>query len=589
MILRLAGCCALAGAGIVAGAVAIFGIPAFTIASPIAPALTLVYGCIDLARPFLFALGVIAIAVALWTYRRGKPYDGAKLALFVVLMAGVLLARSVAAFLFCWELMALVSLFLVGTHHRMASVRRALFSYGSVSQIGTVAIAIALVLLGSGASSFRFDDIAHAGALLAPPMCAIVAGLALVGFGSKAGLVPLHFWLPRAHPAAPANASALLSGVMLNVAIYGLLLVTSTLVPVAPALGAVVAGAGAISAVAGALLAALESDVKRLLAYSSIENVGIVVAALGVYLIAHAYQLPAVAGLALLAALLHAINHGFFKSALFLSAGTVAQNAGTSDLEHLGALSRLLPFTSIGALIASAAAAALPPTNAFASEWLAFRAFAVAVQSRVPLLSIVAIVEIAALALAGGLAAIAAIKLVAGGFLGAPRSTHPVARERLDAASVSVLLLAAIAIVTGLVPALLLVPLQRVVATLGGPPAIDAGNLPVLPFAIALLPIAGAIATVAYARSRRVQRVATWSCGSPQGSRAGYTPTALTNPIRRISGEPIAEAVERDLARGAAAVIQRASRRLRLVQGGLLRVYLVYAAAAVIVVLVIAR
>ncbi|MBV8283005.1 MAG: oxidoreductase [Candidatus Eremiobacteraeota bacterium] len=588
MTARVFGALPLAVAGVAIGTTGILGFPNVTVGTPIVPSLAIDYGCADLARPFLVALGIIAIAVALWTIRRGAPWDGVKLALFALLMASVLVARSVASFLFSWELMALVSLFLVGTNHRLPSVRRALFSYGSVSQVGTIAITVALILLGTSASSFAFDDIARAASLLSPTTRTAVVALALIGFGSKAGLVPLHFWLPRAHPAAPANASALLSGVMLNVAIYGLLLVTAILAaPVPASWSAIVAAAGGVSAVAGALLAALESDIKRLLAYSSIENVGIVVTAIGVALLARTYGLNAVAALALLAALLHAINHGFFKSALFLGAGTISQTAGTTDLEYLGALARFLPLSTIAVVLASAAAAALPPTNGFASEWLAFRAFAMAVQSHAPLLSGIAIAAIAALALSGGLAAVAAVKLVAGTFLGAGRSTRRLAVERIDIASIALLALAAIVLVTGLAPSLLLQPLTHVVGSLGSAP-IDVGTLPTLPLTLAILPVAGAIASIAYARARRVRTVPTWSCGSPT-RRPGYTPAALVNPVRLIAGELLPALVDRDAARNFATVVQRISRRLRVVQGGLLRVYLVYAAAAVIVALVVAR
>ena len=586
---RLLGFVVLAGSGIAAGAVALARLPDVVAGLPIVPALTLEYGCIDLARPFLFALGVIAIAVAFWTVQRGAPWDGAKLGLFALLMGSVLTARSVAAFLCSWELMALVSLFLVGTYHRLPAVRRALFSYASVSQVGTISIAVALVLLGSAASSFRFDDIARDAALLPAATRTAIIALALVGFGSKAGLVPLHFWLPRAHPAAPANASALLSGVMLNVAIYGLLLVTATFAaPVPAAWGAVIAAAGGISAVAGALLAALESDVKRLLAYSSIENVGIVVTAIGISLLARTEALPAIAELALVAGILHALNHGFFKSALFLGAGTVAQTAGTTDLERLGGLARLLPLTTLAVILASAAAAALPPANGFASEWLVFRALAAAVQSHVTLLSSTAIAAIGALALAGGLAAIAAVKLVAGGFLGASRSVHPLNRERFDLSAFGTLGLGAVVLVTGLVPPLLVEPLRRAAASPSAIAPIDVGSLPALPAMLALLPVLGALGTVLYARARNVRTMPTWSCGSPV-RHPGYTPTALVNPMRRIAGVLIPKWIDRDLARNAATIVQRASRRLRVVQGGLLRVYLVYAAAAVIVVLIVAR
>jgi formate hydrogenlyase subunit 3/multisubunit Na+/H+ antiporter MnhD subunit len=564
--------------------------PTVSLGSPVVAALELQFGCIDLARPFLFSIAAIAPVVALWTYRRGAEWDGLKLALFTSCMIAVLLARSVAAFALSWEFMALVSLFLVATYHRLPSVRRALLSYGAVSQLGAVAIVVALALLGTDAPSFRFDDIAGVARTLSPETRDAVLVLVLIGFGSKAGLVPLHFWLPRAHPAAPANASALLSGVMLNVAIFGLMLVCTALAAPAPAaFGIAVVAFGGLSAVAGALLASLDSEVKRLLAYSSIENVGVVVTALGIALVANAFDARALAALATVAALFHAVNHGMFKSALFLSAGTLAQTAGTTDLEHLGGLWRLLPFSTVAVFVASMAAAALPPANGFASEWLVFRAIATALQSPIAAVSFTAVAALVAIALGGGLAAVAATKLFAGGFLGANRSTHRTRGERFDVAALAVLVLGAAMLLVGLVPSVALAPLAAIAATIFQTRTIDLGTLPVLPASVALLPIAGALASVFYARARSVRAVPTWTCGSPVARRAGYTPYALVNPVRRIFGEAVVANAERDAVRFSAFVVQRAARRLRVVQSGLLRVYLVYAAAAVIAVLVIAR
>ena len=557
-------------------------------ASPVSSALDLVYRCDELARPFLALLAVVTGAVALWNVNR-PVRENALIATFAACMGGVLLARSVAAFALSWELMALSSAVLVGTYHTIRSVRRALFSYVFVSQLGFVAILGALALLGGATGSYHFEAMARSAPLLPASIRSWAVALALVGFGSKAGLVPLHFWLPRAHPAAPAGASALLSGVMLNIAIFGLLVVLLELaMPVPAHWGIVIVVLGIVSAVLGALFAAVESDLKRLLAYSSIENTGIVVMAIGIAIVARSANVPAIAGLAILAALFHALVHGFFKSLLFLGAGSVAHAAGTTDLEHLGGLARLLPFTTIAFVAGAMAAVALPPSGGFASEWLLFRAFICGIGAPAPILRYASLAATAALALAGGLGAVAFGKALGIGFLGARRSTHTPQSERFDARTASLAFLSVAVCIAGVLPMVVLRPLMHVASLLGAPPA-QVGNIATLPVLVATLPVLGAIASVAVAKIRAIRTVPTWGCGSPIASRNQYTAAAFASPVRRVFGLATAEAGERDLARLAAAAVQRAARRLRIVQSGLLRVYLVYAAAAVLAVLVLAK
>ncbi len=228
------------------------------------------------------------------------------LALFIGAMIGVLLARSVAAFVLAWESMSLVSTFLVAAHHEQRSVRRAVLSYAIMSQFGTLFIIAALVMLAEGSGHFTFTQLTLAAPALAAPVRVAALTLASIGFASKAGIVPLHFWLPRAHPAAQPYASALLSGLMLAVALYGFANVALDLAaPAPPSLCVAIIAIGALTACAGGLYAALQSDLKRLLAYSSVENVGILAATLGLAMLATACNVPAIAGLALLAFFLH--------------------------------------------------------------------------------------------------------------------------------------------------------------------------------------------------------------------------------------------------------------------------------------------
>ncbi len=562
----------------------------FAAAPPFAPPFDLCFATNALAQPFLISIALIVPAVALWTLSHGTAVDGFRLAAFVVSMTLVLLAQSVAAFAVTWEAMALISAFLVGTFHERRSVRRALFSYVVVGQLGAICLFAALAILGAHAGSYAFADIARASSSLPDGLRSATIALALVGFGSKAGLVPLHFWLPRAHPAAPANASALLSGIMLNVAIYGMLAVCLTLAaPLSTAWGLVILGIGLTSSVAGALFAALETDVKRLLAFSSIENSGIVVAALGIAVVARSTGSLPIAAVAIAALVFHAFNHGVFKSLLFLGAGTISASAGTTDLERLGGLARVLPFTGPLILVGCLAAAALPPLNGFASEWLIFQSLVYAIFTGSSLLRAAAAVTIAGLAITGGLAAVAFVKLFGIGFLGVRRSARRSAPERLDASVAGLALLAAATVVLGVFPLLALRPVAQLAQSLAGSSIAGFGALPGLPLVLALLPILGGIAAIWFARVRGVRPSPTWTCGSAPTRRSQYTAIAFSNSIALIFRVVLARARERDAARIAAAFVQRLSRRMRVVQGGLLRVYLAYAMAAVVIVLLVAR
>jgi hydrogenase-4 component B len=587
---RILSFCTLLAAAFVSLAAAFWHGTIELAALPALPAVDLRFASSPLAQPFLLSIAFIVPGVALWTLARGARGDGFRLAAFAAAMIAVLLAQSAAAFALAWEAMALISAFLVGTYHEHRAVRRALFSYAFVGQFGAICLFAALALLGAHAANYTFAAIAQAAPSLPEGTRSAVFTLALLAFGSKAGLVPLHFWLPRAHPAAPANASALLSGAMLNVAIYGMLAVALALAaPLSSAWGIAVLAAGLLSSVAGALFASLETDVKRLLAYSSIENSGIAVAALGIAIVAASTGSPAIAGLAIAALVFHAFNHGLFKSLLFLSAGTIAQSAGTTDLERLGGLARALPFSAVPIAIGACAAAALPPSNGFASEWLLFQTLVGALVSGSNVLRAAAGAAAGGLAIAGGLAAVAFVKLYGIGILGRRRSPQAAAPERLDASVFGIGWLAAAAVALGIAPLLALRPIAQLAASLGGAHALDFGALPGLPLALAILPVAGAIAAIAVARVRGVRPVPTWTCGSPVTRRSQYTAAAFSNPLALVFHSVAGTAREWDAARSVAAFVQQFSRRTRVVQGGLLRVYLAYAIVAVVVVLLVAR
>lgn len=585
-----------------------------SITSPIG-ALRLDFGLSPLDVPFLALLAIVSLAVGTWSVRRARPADIVLIGFFALAMFGVFIAQSVAAFALAWEAMSLISAFLVAAHHERRSVRRATLTYLIFAQAGALCIIAALFIVATAAGSTSFPTIAaHAGALTAGARDAAFA-LALLGFGSKAGLVPLHVWLPRAHPVAPANASAMLSGVMLNVAIYGLCIVVLQLAAPAPlAWGLVLLVIGTISAVVGVLYAVVEHDVKRLLAYSSVENVGIITVGLGVAVIALAAGDPAVAGLALVAALFHAVNHGLFKSLLFLGAGIVADTEGTVELERLGGLWHRLAWTAPLVLIGCVAIAGVPPFNGFASEWMAFQSLLAALAGSSPAVKGVLLTSIAGLALTGGLAAACFVKLFGVGFLGRPRRAAPlpVERERFDASNLALVLLAVLCVAFGVLPVLALAPLAHVAAAIVGVAPLELPALPVLPVIIAALPFAGALLCVALAAMRGVRRVPTWTCGSPVTATAQYSATAFAKPLRtifaflllperrrvmefgvsrwfptRIRYRTESRYVVDEAARRFVAIVLRFTRLSRGVQSGSLRLYLTYAIATFIFVVAV--
>ena len=436
--------------------------PIWTLDSPF-PMLRLEFGSNILAAPFMVLLALVAIPVGVWSLQRGRAADVMFIAAFAAAMLSVLLARSVAAFFLAWEAMSIVSAFLVAAHHERRGVRRATLTYLIIAQSGALCILVALVLLAVNAGSASFAEIAAGARTLPTGMRDAVFALALVGFGSKAGLMPLHFWLPRAHPVAPPNASAMLSGVMLKIAIYGLALITLELAaPTTTAWGIVITLIGAASAIGGVLYALVDHDLKRLLAYHSVENVGIIVIGLGVALMMETNGASALAALALMAALFHTINHGLFKSLLFLGAGSVADSAGTVDLERLGGLWTELAWTAPFFLIGCAAISALPPFNGFVSEWMTFQSLIAGITTAGLAVKLTLLTTIAALALTSGLAAACFVKVFGVAFLGRAREVRALPRERFDQRAAALALLAALCTVLGVVPVIAIVPLGRV-------------------------------------------------------------------------------------------------------------------------------
>ena len=347
-------------------------------------------------------------------------------------MTLVVLADGVFAFFFAWEAMSLLSFFLVLGNGRNQSTRRAAYVYLVMTHIGTGFLLVAFFLLARHAGALDFATLRASAASLDPVLRDAVFLLALVGLGTKAGLIPLHVWLPRAHPAAPSHVSALMSGVMVKTAVYGMVrLVWEWAAPGAAWWGALLLIAGGVSAVLGILYALMERDLKRVLAYSTVEHVGIITLGLGAAVMFSTGNNPAAAALALAATLFHLFNHAIFKGLLFLGAGAVQTGTGTRDLERLGGLIRLMPRTAVAVLIGSIAIAALPPLNGFAGEWLLLQSLLPLGQGdATPATATLAAVAAAALALTGALALACFVRAFGVAFLGQARTEAAVRRAR---------------------------------------------------------------------------------------------------------------------------------------------------------------
>lgn len=471
--------------------------------------------------------------------------------LFIAAMNLTLLADDAFSFLLAWETMSLTSWVLVLANHREAETLRAAQLYLVMASGGTLLLLLAFGVLAQGAGGYDFDSIRAAD--LAPGAAVLALTLVFLGTGSKAGIVPLHAWLPLAHPAAPSHVSALMSGVMTKVALYGMVRLTFDLIGQVPWWwGGVMMSVGGITAVLGVLFATVEQDLKRLLAYSTVENIGIVVTALGLAAAFRDNAMGAVAALAFAAALLHVLNHAVFKSLLFLGAGAVATATGTRDLGRLGGLIHRMPRTAFAMLVGAGAIAALPPLNGFVSEWLLFQAVLKGPQLPQWELKISAAVIAALLALAAALAATCFVRAFGIAFLGRPRSPEAAAAKEVEPFLCwPVLALAGLCLVLGVLPMLGLGPITKVGEAVIGASAVPseaeswlwltppaAGGNSYGGVAV-LLVIAGfALLTrigIHGLASHRLRRSAPWACGfdAPVGP-AQYSASSFAQPVRRV-------------------------------------------------------
>ena len=376
---------------------------------------------------FLLLLGLAGAGISIFAagyFRHGQGTPPGLLCLqyhvFLASMALVILADDAYFFMVAWETMALSSYFLVTSQHRIAEIRRAGFLYLLMAHVGALCILLSFGVLQGGRWQFTFD--AMRGASLPPFWASAAFLLALLGFGAKAGLVPLHVWLPEAHPAAPSPVSAMMSGLMLSTAVYGMLRISFDLLHIRYWWwGVLVLGVGLFSALFGAIFATVQTDMKRLLAYSSIENIGVIFTGIGLAILFDASHLPLFAALALSAALIHSLNHSIFKSLLFLATGSVLHATNQRSLGKLGGLIRSMPWVATLALVGTLAIAGLPPLNGFVSEWLLLQSFLYTPQIPHAFLNMLIPLGAAVLALTAALAAYVMVKFYGVIFLGQHR------------------------------------------------------------------------------------------------------------------------------------------------------------------------
>ena len=549
------GTAALGAAGLVVGVLAAAGHRGGVWLPQVLPLFGVRLEFDPLGGVFTAVAGAVAVAAAV--YGIGYTRHGldsravqAALPLFVAAMLLVPAAASVATFLLLWEVMAAASLLLVlAEHNRRAAVAVAGLWYAVMTQAGMVTILLGLLLFAAQAGGDTFAQLRAAE--LSPSARAGVFVLTLVGFASKAGAVPMHVWLPKAHPEAPSHASALMSAAMVNLGVYGIVRVGFDLLGGGPTWWwLLVVVFGAVSALYGILQAAVATDLKRLLGYSTTENLGLVLLGVGAAGMFAAAGHRGLAGLALAAALLHVINHAGFKTLLFLAAGSVLHSTGARDLDVLGGLRTRMPVTTGLFAMGALAAAALPPGNGFISEWLLLQSLIHALPATAVATAVTMPLAVAVIALTAGLGVATFVKALGVGFFAKPRSAGAEEAREAGPAMLAGMGLAAVACLgLALAPTWLVPGLARAVAVavpgtsdatsgrltlrLAGVTGSMSPLLIVAALAVAAVATRVGLRAVGAARVRRAARL--WDCGGGGlTARTEYTATAFAEPLQRV-------------------------------------------------------
>ena len=580
---------------------------------------------------FVLVVSLPGVAVSLYSLGYARGFEGRKSAaalgaffnVMLLAMTLVFAAGNVFSFLIAWEMMALAAYLLVSFEHEKAEARDAGVLFFVMSHIGTGCLILGFLLLFQASGGYGFDGFHALGEKMPPGRRDAVFLLFLIGFGVKAGIVPLHIWLPAAHPVAPSNVSALMSGVLIKTGIYGMTRVFFDFLGAPPNWwGATVLTLGTVSAVLGVLYALMEHDLKRLLAYHSIENIGIILMGLGASLMFLHSGHPALASLALMAGLCHTLNHAVFKALLFLGAGAVLRATHTRNMEEMGGLARRMRWTALFFLVGAAAISALPPLNGFVSEWLTYQSLLQGFGTTPSLIRLMFPLSGAMLALTGALAAACFVKAFGITFLAQPRGEN--ARQAREAPLTMLLgqgILTAACVFLGLCPTLFLKLLDPVTQQLAGQPlsaqlsvagglVLSTGVPGAGTISMAGITLAGLglllvpwVLWLAFGRRARTRIGPTWDCGlqglTPQME---YTATGFSKPIRMIFKalfrprrevqreydfspyyattirfeSHVEEVFQTRIYRPLNRLVLRLSRRLRALQAGSIQAYLIY-------------
>jgi len=507
---------------------------------------------------FMLVIGSLVLPVAVYSQgylRHEKRLTSLAvfLPLFVLGMIGVVLSDDAFAFMLFWELMSVSSYFLVTHEHQHAENRKAGFIYLLMAHMAGLLIMGSFAVLYAASGSFEFSIMREAD--ISPLWASVAFLLAGFGFGTKAGVVPMHGWLPDAHPVAPSNVSALMSGIMLKVAIFGFIRISWDLMGSGDFQwwwGALVLAAGSSSAVSGVLMALQQHDLKRLLAYHSIENIGIILIGLGLGMLLAQAGHPVLAALGLIAALYHCINHALFKGLLFMGAGAVLHSTGSRNMEAMGGLIHRMPWTAALFLVACISISALPPFNGFVSEWLIFQTALMAPQLDGTLLTAIVPFSAAMLALAGALAATCFVKVFGVVFLGHARSDIAANAAEVDGwMKLGMAIPAVLCLLLGVLPALFIPLLDQVPQALLHTSLftssehqnwlwltpVDAAHASYsAPIALmGMLMLGGLAFWWLHPKGPSLRRSKMWSCGNPHThARMQYNATSFSQPLRRI-------------------------------------------------------
>jgi len=519
----------------------------------------------SLAGFFVFTISLVGLAVSVFAngyvrdlYEKipvsllGLLYNG-----FLLSMVLVVMADNAFFFLIVWELMSLFSYFLVVSEHEKSDVRFAGLFYLIMTHVGTAFIVVTFLIFYQETGSFSFGTFRSGEQSLPEGLRTLVFWTALIGFGTKAGIVPLHVWLPYAHPAAPSHVSALMSGVMIKTAIYGLLRVYFDFLgdPFPWWWGFVILSVGTVSALLGVMYALMEHDLKSLLAFHSVENIGIILMGVGTGMVFYAYNLPHLAALGIIAGLYHTINHAVFKALLFMGAGSLLYATHTRNMEEYGGLLRRMPWTGLFFLIGAVAISALPPTNGFVSEWLVFQGLFLSLELPSLFLKLMFPIAAALLALTGALALACFVKAFGISFLALPRSSHArKAKEVPVPMRIGMGILATLCLVLGLGPTVMVPLLDRVSEPFVGismagrmfemgewtlaPASGEFSSLSTPVLAMVLIGLTGLGWGLAYVLGGKGNKrfYKTWGCGLNGTARMEYTATGFVQPIKRVFG-----------------------------------------------------